>query len=167
MGMVDEMRRGRDGRIRVVCVKYRNAGETMNRVTERSVRKIVKLWGIDDLDLAEDLAELGRRFEESQKVLSTATPNELLVEPQIEPAKGMDESVASGATSNCKTCCCSAHHSVQEHLRKNQLGKEPKLAMDKDVSAVTHLIAEEVFGGSSNLLDDFDDLLEGRSKISL
>ena len=163
MGMVDEMRRGRDGRIRVVYVKYRNAGETINRVTERSVRKIVKLWGIDDLDLAEDLAELGRRFEESQKVLSTATPDHLVV----GPAKGMDESAASGSTSTCTTCCCSAHHSVQEHLRKNQLGNEPKLVMDKDVSAVTHLITEIVFEGSSARLDDFDDLLEGRSKISL
>ena len=139
----------------------------MDRVTERTVRKIVKLWGIDDLDLAEDLAELGRRFENSQKILLSATPTEGVVESQSGPVQDTGESTASATISNCTTCCCGAHHSVRAHLRKDQFGKEPKLVMDKDVSTVTHLITEEILGGSEALLDGFDDLLVGCSKISL
>lgn len=62
VGAIDTLERGRDGLIRMVQVKYKNAGENHLQVTTRTVRQLVKLWSIDDHHLAEDLAEMERKF---------------------------------------------------------------------------------------------------------
>ena len=43
--------RSRDNLIRKVTVKYRNASENQDRETERTVRKLVKLWSENDWNL--------------------------------------------------------------------------------------------------------------------
>ena len=68
--VVDTVERGRDGLIRMVDIRYKNANENQFQVTSRSIRKVVKLWGIEDMHLAEDLAELGRKFKAAQEVMN-------------------------------------------------------------------------------------------------
>ena len=43
IGRVDQIIRGRDGVIRRAVIKYRNASENIQRETERSVRKLIRL----------------------------------------------------------------------------------------------------------------------------
>ena len=71
IGMVDSVSKGADGIIREVMIKYCNASEqnlgrgeqsgTLPRYTERSVRKLVKIFSLEDVNLGEDLAELSKR----------------------------------------------------------------------------------------------------------
>ena len=66
MGKIDQIIRGRDGIIRRVVVKYRNAKEEFDRVTDRSARKLIKLYSADDPDLQADLGKLQARIDELQ-----------------------------------------------------------------------------------------------------
>ena len=43
-------------------MKYQNNGETQPRTTSRTVRQLVKLWSVEEQHIADDLAELDRRF---------------------------------------------------------------------------------------------------------
>ena len=47
----------RDGLIRKVRIKYRNASENQDRTTIRRVRTIFKIWSEDDLNLENNLTE--------------------------------------------------------------------------------------------------------------
>ena len=62
IGMVNDVEKGRDSIIRMVSVKYFNGVNKTPQFTLRTVRKLVKLWDIDDLHLDEDLAELQKKF---------------------------------------------------------------------------------------------------------
>ena len=69
IGRVDQVIRGRDGVIRRAVIKYRNASEDIQRETERSVRKLIRLYSADDPDLYQDLGELQRRIDQLQDQL--------------------------------------------------------------------------------------------------
>ena len=58
MGKIDQIIRGRDGVIRRAIVKIRNTSEEFDRVTDRSTRKLIKLFSADDPDLQVDLSKL-------------------------------------------------------------------------------------------------------------
>ena len=62
IGRVDQIVRGRDGIIRKALIKYTNPKERIQRVTERSARKLIKIWSADDPDLQADLMEIQRRI---------------------------------------------------------------------------------------------------------
>ena len=62
VGMVDSVERSRDNIIRMVTIKYFNGLSTTPQFTLRTVRQLVKLWDIDDIHLADDLAEMQRKF---------------------------------------------------------------------------------------------------------
>ena len=62
IGKVDEIDRSRDNVIRMVTVKYFNGHNKTPEHTLRTVRKLVKLWNVDEMHLDEDLAELQRKF---------------------------------------------------------------------------------------------------------
>ena len=64
MGKIDQVIRGRDGVIRKVYVKYRNANEDFDRVTDRSTRRLIKLYSADDPDLHIDLSKVQSRIDE-------------------------------------------------------------------------------------------------------
>ena len=77
VGEVDQVVVGRDGFIRRAIIKYFNASENdpeaaryHPQFTDRSVRKLVKLWSIDEACLFDDLAELQGKVD---KVDETAT----------------------------------------------------------------------------------------------
>ena len=62
IGRVDQVVRGRDGIIRKAFIKYTNPKESIQRVTERSARKLIKIWSADDPDLQADLMDVQRRI---------------------------------------------------------------------------------------------------------
>ena len=62
IGLVDDVERGRDNIIRMVTVKYYNGHQKTPEFTLRTIRKLVKLWDIDETSLADDLAEMHRKF---------------------------------------------------------------------------------------------------------
>ena len=62
IGIIDQVIRSKDGRIRRVIVKYQNHNEEGPRFTERSVRKLVKIFDIDEYVLQDDLTELLKRL---------------------------------------------------------------------------------------------------------
>ena len=63
MGRVNQVIRGRDGLIREATIAYRNHSETFNRMTNRAVRSLVKLFSIDEDCIQEDLAVLQKRID--------------------------------------------------------------------------------------------------------
>ena len=62
IGMVDELDRSRDGKVRRVLVRYQNHGENQPRITERSLRTLVKIFDIEEYVLQEDLAEVMQKL---------------------------------------------------------------------------------------------------------
>ena len=62
IGQVDQIVVGRDGLIRRAWIKYFNYGEKNPRLTDRSVRRLVKLWSLDESCLADDMAEVETRL---------------------------------------------------------------------------------------------------------
>ena len=63
VGEVDQVISGRDGLIRRAIIKYYNASENHPQFTDRAVRKLVKLWSMDEACLFDDLAELQERID--------------------------------------------------------------------------------------------------------
>ena len=64
IGRIDQVIRSKsDNKVRRVVVRYRNSGENSDRTTDRSVRKLVKLFSIDEFQVQDDLTELERRIE--------------------------------------------------------------------------------------------------------
>ena len=61
LGQVDQLVVSRDGFIRRAIIKYFNAGEDRPQFSDRSVRKLVKLWSIEESSLFEDLKEVDKR----------------------------------------------------------------------------------------------------------
>ena len=57
-GMISDVFKGRDGKIRRVDVKYRNPNEVTNRVTQLGARDLVIVFPVDELDIYERLDKL-------------------------------------------------------------------------------------------------------------
>ena len=53
--MVSEVRPGADGIIRKIVVTYRNASEGVDRTTTRSVRTLVVIHRVDELNIHQEL----------------------------------------------------------------------------------------------------------------
>ena len=69
IGKVDQVvRSDRDQKVRRVVVKYNNEKEEFCRLTDRSVRKLVKLFSIDEHQVQDDLAELQKKIDSLQGV---------------------------------------------------------------------------------------------------
>ena len=64
LGVVSAVDRSRDGIVRKLDIKYRNASETQDRTTQRNVRTVCKIWSIDDWNIQDDLAELLLRLKQ-------------------------------------------------------------------------------------------------------
>ena len=54
-GMIDSVNVGKDGKVRSVTIKYRNASENICRTTHRAVRSLVIIHRVDEIDLMEEL----------------------------------------------------------------------------------------------------------------
>ena len=54
-GMVASVQESSDGVIRKVNVKYRNANENVDRETFRSVRQLVMIHPVDEIDIIQEI----------------------------------------------------------------------------------------------------------------
>ena len=117
--MVDAVSKGVDGVIREVIVKYCNASEqdlgragqssTLPRYTERSVRKLVKIFSLEDVNLGEDLAELSKR------VSAVVT--------------GSCSGDGTSSKSGRQDCCCDGHCGISLNADSIDMTEVP-LAID-------------------------------------
>ena len=65
-GVIDSVHPGRDHKIRKVTVRYRNSNENTDRTTTRSVRGLVVIHRIDEINIMEELGEVSRMVEQQQ-----------------------------------------------------------------------------------------------------
>ena len=107
IGRVDQVIRGRDGVIRRAVIRYRNASENIQRETERSVRKLIRLYSVDDPDLYQDLGELQRRIDQLQGQLDGP--------PRVDQQQaGLVHGAMQRGELKCQ-CCCQAQCKVSFH----------------------------------------------------
>jgi hypothetical protein len=57
-GMVHEIKRSKDNKIRSAVIKYRNANEAVDRFTNRAVREIVVIHPVDELSILTELSQI-------------------------------------------------------------------------------------------------------------
>ena len=115
MGVIEQIVRGRDGVIRRVVVKYRNFKEDFDRFTDRSVRRLIKLYSVDDPDIYSDLGKVQARIDE-------LVGNNLSNRADSVNLGGFDmgDKVLVSRTNplvfqgRCN-CCCLAHCQVSVH----------------------------------------------------
>ena len=114
MGKVDQIIRSRDGVIRRAILKYRNSTEDEDRVTDRSVRKIIKLYSVDDPDLQVDLGKVQARLEELQ-VLAQQKHGHASVDAVFNVNRELQPCFPEpGPVLRCQ-CCCLPHCAVSMH----------------------------------------------------
>ena len=66
MGLVDSLDKGRDNIVREVTVKYFNASEPNTpHLTDRSVRSLVRLFHLDEINWSDDLDRVRKFCEET------------------------------------------------------------------------------------------------------
>ena len=138
MGMVQQVERGRDGLVREATIVYRNHGETFNRVTNRAVRSLVKIFSIDEGCIQEDLAEVQRRIDrlraapppvdqdrqpgpDVQPAVFQVDVQEEEEEPTLRPADGglfRTSNLSKPVIAACKKCCCLEHCKMNSHHTK-------------------------------------------------
>jgi hypothetical protein len=118
MGMVESVKKGRDGIIREAVIKYCNSSEqklslgkndkqldsTFPRYTERSVRKLIKIFSIEETSLVEDMAELKRKMELTEAAANITVQ---VLTSGLEKCEG--RRYAQGE------CCCQDHCKLNEH----------------------------------------------------
>jgi hypothetical protein len=133
LGMVDELHRGRDGIIREAVIKYCNATEqklsltkgdaqdsTYPRYTERAVRRLVKIFSIEEDSLADDLAELSKKFQADKETENDLVDLDAIAAEVMDPRP---EGRRAGPKPEwCKAknkmqgeCCCQEHCNLTKH----------------------------------------------------
>ena len=111
LGSFDQLVRRRDGIIRRVIMKYQNSNKSFHRMTDRSIRSLVKIWSCDDLNVDEDLAYL------QKKLSGIPGVRDLLVQL---PTDGDLILPRSCDVAYCSLCCCKSHCSLG-HLDEGNL----------------------------------------------
>ena len=119
MGIIDQVVRGRDGIIRRVIVRYRNFKEDFDRFTDRSVRRLIKIYSVDDPDLQQDLTKVQARIDELLGIGGHADAAASIMEVFGDAiAKGHAQLFALTKSTilqgKCQ-CCCKAHCKVSIH----------------------------------------------------
>ena len=146
IGRIEKVERGRDDLIREAEIKYFNGKNETPQFTQRTVRKLVKLWDVDEMDLQEDLDELGRKFGLNSDLskgnqnlngnvllhpltVTTGSSGSYLIEGGDVAFAGpladnhsntlIQEVAGVGAlkSSSCGVCCCQAHHALSIHYK--------------------------------------------------
>ena len=113
------MVRGRDGIIRRVIVRYRNFKEEFDRFTDRSVRRLVKLYSADDPDLQYDLVKVQARTDQLLESGGQADTTAVIMDAVMENSRQGDDSRVPVSKSarlleKCQ-CCCKEHCKVLLH----------------------------------------------------
>ena len=123
LGTIDQLVRSKDGLVRRVFVRYKNFKEEFHRLTDRNVRSLIKIWSCDDLNIDEDLAELQRRLNMTDR--GSELVDQLFaqgVQGTDVPPPGMLASTSAVARA-CSSCCCESHCRIS-HLADEQSGSQ-------------------------------------------
>ena len=186
---MDQVVRGRDGVIRKVVVKYRNSNEEFDRLTDRSSRKLIKLYSIDDPDLYADLSKLQARIDELTGGLSQDDVQDEVHGVHVNDSSGQDNAHGSredglcgqvdvreaakvqvpvdvdvrnagGVKLKCQ-CCCSYHCDVSFHnIYKSK-------TYFSEVEPLMLFQSEAVVSEDSEQLCDGEDLVPKKERDSL
>ena len=158
MGVVDQVVRGRDGIIRRVIVRYRNTKEDFDRFTDRSVRKLIKIYSDDDPDLQLDLTKVQARIDELLETRGHRDVAATMMEFFDEASKQDDVQLYTYSQvpifkSKCQ-CCCKSHCMVSLH---NYYGTktyyEAKTPMEEQVISMSRREEMQEFD-----MEDSEDL---------
>ena len=168
MGMVETVEKGRDGVIRKAVIKYCNASEqklsldknqiqddsTFPRYTERAVRKLIKIFSLEETSVADDLAELDRREKQYHgrgQGMSAEVTSSMLG----------DQLPRSLFWNQCKVCCCQEHCGYSLHLSAKVKQKVLPMAVDTKGMYLDTLMAleEEQASGEMGLMGGVFDSL--------
>ncbi len=119
--------------VSVRVIKYCNSSEqklsltkgdaqdsTYPRYTERAVRKLVKIFSIEEDSLADDLAELGKKFEHFKKagnsLLDVDDITAQVMDPRPEGRRcGPKPEKCETRRSQQGECCCQEHCNLTMH----------------------------------------------------
>ena len=121
LGMVEALERGKDGIVRSARIKYCNSGEqklsltknaknddsTFPRYTERAVRKLIKIFSIDELNIAEELGKFQKIWEDWLEKEGQAAATQVA---WIVPSNCQNNKKKYG-------CCCQSHCEISSHCR--------------------------------------------------
>ena len=191
IGMVESVDRGRDGVIRKATIKYCNSSEqrlslkkgereddsTYPRYTERAVRKLVKIFSLEETSLANDLAELDKKEKETEvdrrPEVQSADDNAEV--PEETENGGTQSAVDSsgggkGPASNtrskvkCQLCCCTVHCEYKLHFPTKVKQEEMGHAMDTKMMTVDIMDALE---GTDTGDDEVEDLMGVLNSVNL
>ena len=155
VGMVETVDKGKDGVLREVTIRYCNASEqklsltgdsskdkTSPRFTIRAVRKLVKIFSLEDSHLDEDIREFQEKMkhmspsfreglEETRANLSKVVPK---VKGEVE-----DGEAYCGLSLNKHRHCCVEHCKFSFHLYTNHVGDWWDLPSDLTMDPVEEL----------------------------
>ena len=67
-GMIDSVKPSKDGIVRTVNVRYRNHSERVDRITKRSVRELVLIHHIDDIDIMKELGTVATKADAKRRL---------------------------------------------------------------------------------------------------
>ena len=165
VGMVERVVRSIDGVIRRATVKYFNSTESSPRFTDRSIRKIVKLFNLDDGNWQADMDMVKKNLDEAgfkvrYEVVSddTEVEEETLSVDSPEESNESDESHTETVECNC---CCQSHCEFVVHCDD---------AMEVDVSPAmmfAHTVPDGLFEGHEESQYTRLDLMDQDPDITL
>ena len=156
LGMVDDIVKSEDGVVRRVSVRYQNSGEAHHRTTDRSVRKIVRLFNVEDGSWRQDMDSVQRKLshagvdvpvhhhhdydQRGEKMMNDDASDE----PSVVVPESVRASVASTGSSVALTCdcCCQGHCRMVTHCEKMVI---PDVAMAAGTVTLPDFASSPVF----------------------
>ena len=106
-----------DGIIRRVKIRYFNSGESTARFIDRSIRKVVRLFNVDETSWHDDIEKVQAKLKENNVHVDLWN---VLVPASDEPvtsAKDKRETSHSSILNVCD-CCCEAHCNFVIHCSR-------------------------------------------------
>ena len=108
VGQVTSVETSKDGIVRKVNIEYKNSSEDITRVTNRTVRRVVRLFNVEDVSWLDDMAEVERllcAMDENRTNLDprTVKPLRLVRSPggdfRVDPSTSTSTTTLSSAPS--------------------------------------------------------------------
>ena len=108
---------------------------TFPRYTERAVRKLIKIFSLEETSVADDLAELDRREKQHNGAGG--------VSAEVSSTMFGDQLPRPAFWNQCKVCCCQDHCGYSLHLSAKVKQEVVPMAMDTEGMSMNTLMAME------------------------
>ena len=143
LGLVHEVVRGKDQKVRRISIKYQNAGETIPRYTDRAARSTIKLFNIEDSTWQDDMRDIEKLREDLLKIdqgeyaarvirENVSSTEGSFARSRLSAVGGYQDVVAlerhDGVQNiprakavklkflkSCSSCCCFGHCTMESH----------------------------------------------------